>query len=554
MIFAPAAHAAVLADWGFTPAGDGRFARTQPQVFLTKAIAAGARDTVAALLPGMFAAATTAPECLLVAEYAGLTEQPELYRAAVHRALTLDRNNVSALLQLAGLSLEAGDETGTCLALEEAARLTPLPPEIEQLRHQLTLKTDGEETLASYRVITHRTPTPAVETPRRILVVTNLFPPQELGGYGRMIWEFAQGLRVRGHSVRVLTGQAGYLDKQPTVDEAEMEGHVARVLDLTGSWRNGRTQAETDPKKVEARAHSNASKVLAAARKFNADLVLLGNLDFLGVQLVHALLAAGYPVLHALANARPGYAPAEQPASPLYWVAPCSNWNGQAYADAGYACARMETLYPGARLDRFYRPFLPATDRLRIAYASLVMPYKGAHVLVNALVRLHKVGIDFTAEIAGDTTDPKFVEQLKAVCAAAGMTHKVSFPGFLDRNALGALFARSNVLVFPSQFDEPFGISQVEAMAAGLVVVSSGTGGAAEVVRHGTDGLLFKADDDAALATRLHGLATQKKAFAHLQQQGQMRALAFSVDGAVNRIEALATELVAAKAALPAVA
>jgi glycosyltransferase involved in cell wall biosynthesis len=162
--------------------------------------------------------------------------------------------------------------------------------------------------------------------------------------------------------------------------------------------------------------------------------------------------------------------------------------------------------------------------------------------------------VDFTAEIAGDTTDPKFLEQLKTVCRDAGMAHKVSFPGFLDRDALGALFARSNVLVFPSQFAEPFGISQVEALASGLVVVSSGTGGAAEVVRHNIDGLLFKADDEAALADRLHSLTTQPELFARLQQQGQIRSLNFSVDSAVSQIENLAGELVARRTAPVSVA
>ena len=61
------------------------------------------------------------------------------------------------------------------------------------------------------------------------------------------------------------------------------------------------------------------------------------------------------------------------------------------------------------------------------------------------------------------------------------------------------------VLVFPSRFEEPFGISQVEALAAGLVVVSTGTGGAKEIVRDGIDGLLFRAGDEADLAAKLIG-------------------------------------------------
>ena len=44
-----------------------------------------------------------------------------------------------------------------------------------------------------------------------LLVVTNLYPPQELGGYGRSIADFVWGLRERGHSIQVLSSDAPHL-------------------------------------------------------------------------------------------------------------------------------------------------------------------------------------------------------------------------------------------------------------------------------------------------------------------------------------------------------
>ena len=159
----------------------------------------------------------------------------------------------------------------------------------------------------------------------------------------------------------------------------------------------------------------------AAAAEFGAEVVLVGNLDFLGTNLIQTALDAGLPVLHALANAAPGYPAAAQPRSERYWVAPCSDWNGTVLRQAGYAPARVETLYPGARLDRFFRLYLPENSRLRICYASLVMPYKGAHVLVQALIRLHRQGIEFKAEIAGEAPAPDFLAELRDLVNAAGM-------------------------------------------------------------------------------------------------------------------------------------
>jgi glycosyltransferase involved in cell wall biosynthesis len=209
----------------------------------------------------------------------------------------------------------------------------------------------------------------------------------------------------------------------------------------------------------------------------------------------------------------------------------------------------MATVYPGARLDNFYRAFPADSHSLRIAYASIVAPYKGAHVLVEALARLHSLGVAFTAEIAGEALDTAFADKLRDYCAKSGMASKVSFTGFLDRTGLASLFARSNILSFPSQFAEPFGISQVEAMASGLVVVTSGTGGAAEIVRDGQDGLVHRPDDAAALASKLHMLASDPALFQRLQAAGQRRALSFSADSSVRRIEELAEELIRTAAA-----
>ena len=39
----------------------------------------------------------------------------------------------------------------------------------------------------------------------RLLLITNLYPPQELGGYGRCMADFAWGLQQRGHTIQVLT-------------------------------------------------------------------------------------------------------------------------------------------------------------------------------------------------------------------------------------------------------------------------------------------------------------------------------------------------------------
>ena len=536
-LLAPASAVEVVAKWGYAATGPGLFQFTDPGAWLQSAIQSGVKTFATSRLSALLAQAGRAEDALTIAELAGQAKDDALYQQALQRALFLNRNCFAALLQLASVALKANESASATILLSEAARLAPLAPKIEALRLRLLASYGHLPEIAAHRALTDERLIPAAENPRRILLVTNLFPPEELGGYGRMMWEFAHGLRRRGHDVRVLCGHAPYLRKPPTPEEAAMETSISRELELLGEWREGVARPVGQPARLAQIASANASRVVGAALALDADLVLLGNLDFLGPELLHAALNAEFSVLHALANAGPGYAPGEQPASSRYWVAPCSNWNGAVFCRAGYQAARVETLYPGARLENFFRYFFPDARTLRIAYASLVMPYKGAHVLVDALGRLHRAGISFTAEIAGDSTDPAFLAKLQEFVAANGMSERVRFPGFLDRAGLAELFGRSNVLVFPSQFEEPFGISQVEAMASGLVVVTSGTGGAAEIVRDGIDGLRFPAPDAQALAQRLALLAQNPAKFQELQRNGRRRALDFSVRAAVRGIE-----------------
>ena len=71
----------------------------------------------------------------------------------------------------------------------------------------------------------------------RLLLITNLYPPQELGGYGRCMADFSWGLTRRGHQLQVICNDANYLgDAAKTGPSGEP---VARELLLKGDFCNG---------------------------------------------------------------------------------------------------------------------------------------------------------------------------------------------------------------------------------------------------------------------------------------------------------------------------
>ncbi len=369
----------------------------------------------------------------------------------------------------------------------------------------------------------------------RILIVTNLYPPQVIGGYERAIADCARLLHSNGHSVLVLTSNTEEYTSNGT--NVEQEPDIQRSFNLCGVWTNEGTQWHSIDT-VAVNTFKNRETLALELQNFKPDVCLIGNIDFLGIELLEKILADGIPAVHYVMNKQPGYAAEFAPKTSLHQYITCSDWNRDVLQQQGYPVDTAQTIYPGAAVEEFYQAELPPRDRLRIAYASLVMPYKGADVLIEALSLLNASGVEFSATIAGATLMPQFVSALQDFIKSEGMEDKVKIPGVLSRQELKQLYQTHNVLVFPSRFEEPFGISQIEAMAAGLALVTSGTGGAGEIVEHGKDGLKFESENPLDLADMLSYLPNHSEQWKSIAEQGQKTAMSnFSQAFSINKIE-----------------
>lgn len=457
-----------------------------------------------------------------------------------------NRDDHAACLALGRAMLVQGKVSAAYVGIAEAHRLGGATPETTTLLQQLEDRGAlGEPAVETYRRRAGWVPRRKSAPARRILVVTNLLPPQEMGGYGRTVWEFSRELEARGHAVRVLTADLPQLERKPTAEHRAFEANVRRDLRLFGDWQSGKVVAEPDLEVRREIARHNQRTIRETVQQFEPDAIMAGNLDLMGHHWVQEMLDRGLPVVHRLGNAHPGYDPEHAPRSPLFCVAGCSEWVNSNLRQQGYPLERYAVVPPGSPLTEYFRAFPPQWSQLRLAYAGLLMPYKGAHLIVEALAHLHRAGIPFECTLAGDSTSPDYLDQLRASAVAGGFSDRVSFPGFLGQKELAALFARSNVLVFPSVFPEPFGKTQIEAMAAGMLAVSSGSGGAAEIVRHAGNGLLFRAGDARDLAEKLAAVHRQPAAAARLAATGQADAFRFTTAASVDRLESLFTELLA---------
>jgi glycosyltransferase involved in cell wall biosynthesis len=151
----------------------------------------------------------------------------------------------------------------------------------------------------------------------------------------------------------------------------------------------------------------------------------------------------------------------------------------------------------------------PPDTTLKVVAVGRLVPKKGFDVLVEAVADLTRRGVDLELLIAGeDGPDAGRVRGL----VAERCPDVVRFTGPLTQCELLQLYRSADVFALACRVDsdgDRDGIPNVmvEAMAAGLPVVSTAVSGIPELVRDGENGLLVPPEDPAALASALLKLA-----------------------------------------------
>lgn len=458
--------------------------------------------------------------------------------------LPYDRNDINVYLQLANKLINEGKLTDAILILLEGSRVGSLPDNVTHLMSTLFEHADVDRsTLLNYFEKIGQNPISTAKRNLKILVITNLLPPQEMGGFGRTVWEFIDHMLKRGHDVLALTSNMPQHQKEGFEKYQDVEKHIDRCLRLVGDWIDGRVVLEEKQEKIAEICTTNQITIMEAVHTFSPDVCMLGNLDLIGYNYLADIAGKKIPMLHRLGNSAPGFPASFKFDDSYYILAGCSEWLNDIIKKAGYNFSHYAVVYPGAPIEYYYKYLKPPFDILRICFASLLMPYKGAQTLIESLVLLKENNIPFTCEIAGDSTSNDFIAALKNHAKKFGFYEQVEFKGFLSKEEMSKMFGRCNTLVFPSVFDEPFGKTQIEAMAAGLCVVSSGTGGSKEIVQDGVNGLLFEKENAVDLANKLLTLYHNKEYWEALAIRGQSDAFKFTTHKSVEKIEKEFVEL-----------
>jgi len=182
---------------------------------------------------------------------------------------------------------------------------------------------------------------------------------------------------------------------------------------------------------------------------------------------------------------------------------------------------------------------VPDDGPLHLLCVARLIERKGQRHLIEAVKRLVDEGIDVTLELVGTgDAGPAY----EALVRSLGLEDRVRFAGYVPREEIARHYAAAHVFVLPS-YNEGMSVATLEAMAAGLPVVTTRTGGTKELVDEGTNGLVYEWGDVDALARHLGQLAGNREAVCRMGAASRTRAKLFSWQAGAEQYVAMFTHL-----------
>jgi glycosyltransferase involved in cell wall biosynthesis len=212
----------------------------------------------------------------------------------------------------------------------------------------------------------------------------------------------------------------------------------------------------------------------------------------------------------------------------------------------GKEVTNTKVVHWGIDTNRF--PFNPLTQKpTRLLYVGQIFPHKGVHTAIDAVkVLINEYGCDSVIlSIVGGNMLSDYGQYLKNMVGTYNLESNVHFTGFLSHKHLASVYQEHDIFLFTSIWDEPFGITLLEAMSSGLAVIGTATGGSSEILHSEINGLVFPKEDAKACADQILRLMNDQALFEKIRQNGKRTVEKnFQFEQTVNSIEDLLQQVI----------
>lgn len=372
----------------------------------------------------------------------------------------------------------------------------------------------------------------------RILVLSNLYPPHYVGGYELRCRDITEALHARGHTVQVLTSD----HTTDNLGVCTAPGYaIERSLRIHGFFGH-RWLGIRELRSLEM--HNNAA-LIAAVRGFKPDVVHVWNLGGISKSLVLTLQRLGIPTVfdvsdHWIARSLVGdvwldwwdrkrTSPStrvlrafwnltgrrkawdqQAPTNPLRHlrfqrIYFCSSRLREITVNAGYDVQHGAVIHCPVNTEAYRGDVKPMNSPVKkLLYAGRLSEDKGIFTALQAM-RIVKNQLDVTLHVYGKG-DPEYVSMLKGYVASHELP--VTFHSATPEQ-MPEVYRSHDALLFTSEWEEPFALTPLEAMASGLPVIGTMTGGSAELFKDRENALTYNASEAHQLARCIARLADE---------------------------------------------
>jgi glycosyltransferase involved in cell wall biosynthesis len=392
-----------------------------------------------------------------------------------------------------------------------------------------------------------------------ILIVSNLFPPHFLGGYEILCAQVCQSLKERGHSLHVLTSDHGLKPEDPRQDVwGTQRIEVDRSLRLFLPFSQ-------PPKRMRLRRwlalRRNSRIVRSVIERVRPDVVFIWSQLRLSIAAARVAQASGVRTVYTLNDEHIlGSVPMTFSWRPRKlagyvtdrWLLPSVTIRGIAFdrvtcisqrlkdnlIRSGVPIEQAKIIYQAIPIEKF-----PLRDNagqignpVKALFVGQLHPDKGAQTLIAAAARLvEQYGPNrLEVSIIGDGG---YRRELEKQAARSGAV--IHFSGRVPHDEIPAVYRAHDLFVFPSIWQEPFGLTPLEAMASGLPVISTINGGHGEFIEHGVNALVFREGDSEELADRMRAIIEDEALRHRLVTTARHQVVErFSFDRCISELEA----------------
>lgn len=361
----------------------------------------------------------------------------------------------------------------------------------------------------------------------KILLITNKCPPDSDGGLEMSAFQMANALRKRGHELDVVTShlRPGFVLNEPEPD------WVHRIFEYVPISSKAGVARKIDAAALRVKCTTVASRNVPAMESFlkgrNYDVAYCFGLHRISLATAFPLTERKIPILwHAGGTYivdQLVHWPATIPGFTLSMNMFAKSWYEMEkkvdYSHIAFVSAFLRDSFKelGMTVEKSYViprgvdcELVTDLDRPRanpsvFFSASRLDREKGIDTAINAAGILHgkRPDLVWKLEIAGSFGDPGYRSELETLIAAAQLEKRVVFLGKLSHNDVLKKMRDATAFINSSRFGEPFGRTNIEALASATPVIASETGAVEEIVVPGESALLYGKEDPAQLATHM---------------------------------------------------